>query len=500
MMPHVDCDPTLDRYLVVFMDKRNGDLDDIYGVFVGNNADIQAVVNSEADGAFPICSNSADVYSCSVAFNYSEGIYLVVWGDHRNDPTSFFGADVYGQRVEADGTLLGPPTPPDPTVNFPIADNPDYEESVVDVTYNEVTNEWFVVYGTGIGYVYVQRVNAGGQLLNQLGNAVTKPMLQGGGFPASVQYENGTVCLGAKGQARKIYWAYRYKAIPKAQADYTECLAAWKGTLDYSVYGPNDVWCQRIGFFREGDKFEAKYIDTDGNVTEQPSNHAICSADEWQNELDVAYSEEDDEFLVAWGDERNWANTDNDLYCQRLWINDQSQMIMLDDDRVNTVTSTENILLDGTTDFEGSYVGVAHNGYRNNFLVAYTFRDMAEARKAAVLAQPPNINARVVHGSTPSVVDEQAGDMMPEEFAIGQNYPNPFNSETVIPFHVKSPCRVTIKVYDLLGHDIQTLIDNHYLAGRHSIRMNSSGLTSGVYFYTVQMGDFKASRKMVVME
>ncbi len=88
----------------------------------------------------------------------------------------------------------------------------------------------------------------------------------------------------------------------------------------------------------------------------------------------------------------------------------------------------------------------------------------------------------------------------PESFRLGQNYPNPFNPETTIPFQVKEPCRVTLKVYDMLGNEVAVLADGLYPAGNHTIRFNAAGLPSGLYLVRMEAGGFTSSRKMVVVE
>jgi hypothetical protein len=88
----------------------------------------------------------------------------------------------------------------------------------------------------------------------------------------------------------------------------------------------------------------------------------------------------------------------------------------------------------------------------------------------------------------------------PESFRLDQNYPNPFNPETMIRFHVKKPGRVTLKIHDLSGRDVATLADAPYSAGSHAVRFDASGLPSGIYVYTITMGNFTASRKMAVMK
>ncbi|MEE9171224.1 MAG: T9SS type A sorting domain-containing protein, partial [bacterium] len=86
-----------------------------------------------------------------------------------------------------------------------------------------------------------------------------------------------------------------------------------------------------------------------------------------------------------------------------------------------------------------------------------------------------------------------------EEFSLYQNYPNPFNPETVISFTVKNPSYVMLKLYDLLGNEVRILADELYPAGVHRVRLDASDMAAGVYLYRIQMGDFEAVRKMVVL-
>jgi photosystem II stability/assembly factor-like uncharacterized protein len=97
-------------------------------------------------------------------------------------------------------------------------------------------------------------------------------------------------------------------------------------------------------------------------------------------------------------------------------------------------------------------------------------------------------------------VQEKTEEKLPREFALRQNYPNPFNPSTTIQFSVKEPFRVTLKVYDIRGKEVAVLADAKYQPGRYTVRFDASGLPSGIYMYGIQMGEFKAARKMIILE
>ncbi len=91
-------------------------------------------------------------------------------------------------------------------------------------------------------------------------------------------------------------------------------------------------------------------------------------------------------------------------------------------------------------------------------------------------------------------------DPMPTEFALYQNHPNPFNPETTIRYTVNDPCRVIMKVFDLRGREVATLVDRIHPSGFYSVQFDASGLASGIYFCRIRMKDFVAVKKMVLLE
>jgi hypothetical protein len=88
----------------------------------------------------------------------------------------------------------------------------------------------------------------------------------------------------------------------------------------------------------------------------------------------------------------------------------------------------------------------------------------------------------------------------PEEFALLQNYPNPFNPATVIRYDLPAGSFVTLKVYDILGREVTTLVNTQQSAGSHSIRFDASSLPSGMYLYQLRAGSFVATRKFMLLK
>ncbi len=89
---------------------------------------------------------------------------------------------------------------------------------------------------------------------------------------------------------------------------------------------------------------------------------------------------------------------------------------------------------------------------------------------------------------------------LPEVFSLEQNYPNPFNPSTSIQFRIPENSFVSLKIYNVLGKEIVTLINEEKNAGNYEVSFNASTLSSGVYFYKLEAGNFVQTRKMILMK
>lgn len=89
---------------------------------------------------------------------------------------------------------------------------------------------------------------------------------------------------------------------------------------------------------------------------------------------------------------------------------------------------------------------------------------------------------------------------IPESFFVEQNYPNPFNPSTTIRFSLPFASHVTVKVFNILGHEVATLLDGRKNVGIHRLSFDAANLSAGIYFYQVQAGDFVAIKRMVLVK
>jgi len=88
----------------------------------------------------------------------------------------------------------------------------------------------------------------------------------------------------------------------------------------------------------------------------------------------------------------------------------------------------------------------------------------------------------------------------PAEFKLEQNYPNPFNPLTCIRFEIPNRTFISLKVYDILGNKIATLVNEEKPAGEYEVKFNASGLTSGIYFYRFQARNFTDTKKFILIK
>jgi hypothetical protein len=159
-----------------------------------------------------------------------------------------------------------------------------------------------------------------------------------------------------------------------------------------------------------------------------------------------------------------------------------------------------------TSNYEGKSIGLRHIGddyqvYFFDFPLYYIKEEQSIPLLHKMLEE---------FGFSPTEVDEEFVSV-PEGFSLGRNYPNPFNPSTTIPFRVKSlefgvgrPVHTTLKIYNILGQLVRTLVDEDKLPGRYNIvwdGKDNSGkdVGSGIYFYQLKTKDYTETKKMVLL-
>ena len=151
---------------------------------------------------------------------------------------------------------------------------------------------------------------------------------------------------------------------------------------------------------------------------------------------------------------------------------------------------------DGSQNFTTHTITTSANGARSVYAI-----DLDGDNDVDVLSASGNDNKitwyenQIITG----IVDNNP-TQSPDEFRLYNNYPNPFNPTTHIEFDVKRNLHVILKAYDLLGHEVATLLDQQLQPGHYKTNFNAKDLQTGVYFYNIRMGEFQETKKMVLIQ
>jgi hypothetical protein len=95
---------------------------------------------------------------------------------------------------------------------------------------------------------------------------------------------------------------------------------------------------------------------------------------------------------------------------------------------------------------------------------------------------------------------DQRQSSVPDSWGLNHNYPNPFNPSTTIGFQLPAGNHVQLKVYNMIGQEIATLVDESRAAGAYTVRFDASGLPSGVYLYRLTSGSFTETKTMELVK
>ncbi len=140
-------------------------------------------------------------------------------------------------------------------------------------------------------------------------------------------------------------------------------------------------------------------------------------------------------------------------------------------------------VITGPTVFDGTLSGAKGN------MILYVF----DNTNSSIFAESSPIAINVLNGI-------ENTNSLPKEYALLQNYPNPFNPTTLIKYDLPKAGLVTLKVYDLLGREVATLINRNQAAGKYSVQFNASKLASGVYIYRIESNNFSAVKKLMLLK
>ena len=134
---------------------------------------------------------------------------------------------------------------------------------------------------------------------------------------------------------------------------------------------------------------------------------------------------------------------------------------------------------------------------------------LLESRGIPIAGIDVDFDGQTRHSATPDIgadefegiaVGVEAEGTLPTEYALEQNYPNPFNPGTKISWQSPVGSQQTLKIYDVLGNEVATLVDEYKPAGKYEVEFSAASLPSGVYFYQLKAGEFISVKKMILLK
>ncbi len=460
--------------IIVWNDFRSGNYSDIYAQKINSNGAVQWAANG-----IPVCSAVNDQRNPTVVSDGSGGA-IITWQDQRD------GAfDIYAQRIDANGNSLWTS---EGVVICNAANKQEYPQIASDASNGAIITWQDNRAGTSLNPdydIYVQRINANGNvqwMINGLpvssvnGQQVYPKIINNNNDEVIITWHDSRNGVDADIYAQRlnkdgtIFWSTNGVALCTATGSQSfpvlvsdgggGAIVTWQ---DYRS-GAYDIYAQRINI--NGDILwttDGVPISTEANAQMSPD-----IIDDGQGGA-----------IITWRDYRN--NSNQNIYAQLINSNGIVQWI-------------QNGLVISTADPSQYTPSITSDGAGGAIIVWWDYRN---GSTSDLFAQQVN------HSGQLGVVTEVEKDApsLPESFRLEQNYPNPFNPSTTIGWQSPVSSWHTIKLYDLMGREIETIVDGYYEAGSHStLFIVNSSLPSGVYFYQLKVGNHLQTRKMILLK
>jgi hypothetical protein len=137
------------------------------------------------------------------------------------------------------------------------------------------------------------------------------------------------------------------------------------------------------------------------------------------------------------------------------------------------------------------------NLYTGNYRNVFTNDSILFNENAEVTLLPWDY---VVYEIGSGITGIERNETLLREYNLNQNYPNPFNPSTKIGFNIPEQGVVSLKVFNLLGEEVKTLLTRELKKGTYNIDFNDANYSSGIYFYSIRVNNYIATKKMVLMK
>jgi hypothetical protein len=202
----------------------------------------------------------------------------------------------------------------------------------------------------------------------------------------------------------------------------------------------------------------------------------------------------------------DWTYKNNFVYFVQ-WHDYVKSLVKAKVDTINYTLTDSTTIFSGLTDWfaispNGNFISsivddtlFVYSTIVDTFLAKQCLRDINYA-DYNIISTDQNVYLHAIDTETKI----ENNDLIPENYSLSQNYPNPFNPATTINYQIPLAGHVSLKVYDILGREVATLVNEEISAGNYEIKFDGSHLSSGVYFYTLQSGSFNETKKLILIK
>jgi predicted lipoprotein with Yx(FWY)xxD motif len=515
--------------IITWQDSRMANNNDIYA----QRINAEGMIIWTTDG-IPICSDTMNQSEPQIISDGFGGA-IITWTDFRNDSNY----DIYAQRINGDGVVQWQTD----GVPIHIGARTQWWPAIVSDGSGGAIIMWDDVDALDSEDIYAQKINAAGVVQWATDGVPICTESAGQEYPAAISdgvggaiiiwtdertggNNIGDIYAQRINNAGVVQWTMNGIPVCTAanpQSNPTLVSDGVNGAIitwdDYRDVNDPDIYAQRI---------------TGDGITQWAADGVVITSAINLQSTPVIASDSAGGAIVAWYDYRN-GYLNIDIYSQRInasgevqWtvngvplcsaINEQSVQVIVSDgvngaiviwedrriaidpnlyaQRIagdgSTQWTADGILISSATDYQAFPVVISDGA--GGAIIAWR-----DGRNTAsfwdIYAQQVNAdgNLGVVTG-----ISEESNIIM--DFALLQNYPNPFNPSTKFKYSIPTSRFVTLKVYDVLGSEVATLVNEEKPAGNYMIQFNASQLSSGIYFYKLQTDSFIETKKMILMK
>ena len=470
--------------IIVWDDQRTGNYSgNIYAQRINGNGQVLWTTNG-------VLVRNPVAYSPVITTD-GDGGAIIAWRDDRAGSVDV--ADIYAQRIDSSGTLKWTPA-----TGVPICTSAGQQLGAIIVSDDSggAVIAWQYTRSDGTPNIYAQRVNSSGQV-KWTANGV--PIAVAAGYyqqsPSMINVNGGAIISWVDSRfTNRMIFAQRvnaFGAIQWTSGGFPVSNALWDistspGIVSDGTGGAIVAYVPQLDYYNSD--IYAQRINNSGiRQWNDTTGIAVCSTSNAQDYPKLLSDGSGGAFIV-WRDANNY---DYNLYAQRINSLGVAQWAL----NGRPVTTAK------WGQYSQNIVSARNNGLivawddeRNSYDQYNIYHD--------IYAQRLNANG--------TLTDVKDNEVFYRTFRLEQNYPNPFNPTTTIQLDIPKASFVTLKVYNVLGQEVATLLNEDKKAGRYEVKFSAEGgsasggdgskLASGVYFYCLTAGQFIETKKLILIK